>query len=274
MQSGLPALYALFLWWFSTGIVLYLDGLPRRTFRWSLLGASALKLMALYGLTISAGDTSTTGAYIGFTCGLLIWGWQEMSYYTGFITGPSKQPCPNGCTGWRRFSLALRTSLYHELAIIAVGVLLLALTWGAPNQVGVWTYMILWWMRWSAKLNVFFGVRNLNEDWLPEHLKFLSSFFRRKPMNLFFPLSVTVATVIAAWLMQSALSASSAFEATGLTFLTVLLGLAILEHWFLVLPLPLDALWNWSLRSHQAAEKQVSAVKKPPRTPPVLNQSA
>ena len=30
-----------------------------------------------------------------------------------------------------------------------------------------------------------------------------------------------------------------------------LLTLAILEHWFMVLPLPSDALWKWGLRSRQ-----------------------
>ena len=39
---ALPILYALFVWWFSTGLILYLDRLPRHTFRWSMLGATAL----------------------------------------------------------------------------------------------------------------------------------------------------------------------------------------------------------------------------------------
>ena len=31
-----------------------------------------------------------------------------------------------------------------------------------------------------------------------------------------------------------------------------LLSLAIIEHWFLVLPLPFDRLWQWGLRSREA----------------------
>ena len=38
----LPALYALFVWWFSTGLIIWLDSLPPRTFRWSMLGGTAL----------------------------------------------------------------------------------------------------------------------------------------------------------------------------------------------------------------------------------------
>ena len=39
VQYGLPVLYALFVWWFSTGLIIYLDGLPRSTYRWTMLGA-------------------------------------------------------------------------------------------------------------------------------------------------------------------------------------------------------------------------------------------
>ena len=249
LEYGLPVLYTLFVWWFSTGLVLYLDGLPGRTFRWSMLGATALLAASLYGLVVSSADASAAGAYVAFTCGLLVWGWLEMSYFMGVITGPRKQPCPAGCGGWRRFSLAVQTSLYHELSIVAAAALIVTLTWGAPNQVGVWTFMILWWMRWSAKLNVFLGVRNVSAEWLPEHLKYLQSFFTNKLMNPLFPLSVSVATVFAVVLVQKILTATSAFEATGLTLLVTLLVLAILEHCFLMLPLPFAALWNWGLRS-------------------------
>ena len=38
-------------------------------------------------------------------------------------------------------------------------------------------------MRQSAKLNVFLGVRNLNADFLPDHLKYLQTYFVRAPMN-------------------------------------------------------------------------------------------
>jgi len=70
-------LFTLFLWWFSTGVILYLDGLPRRTFRWSLLGATVLFAVALYGLAVTRSDTSVTGAYLAFTFGVLVWGFQE-----------------------------------------------------------------------------------------------------------------------------------------------------------------------------------------------------
>ncbi|MGI3776621.1 MAG: DUF3623 family protein, partial [Janthinobacterium lividum] len=118
--------------------------------------------------------------------------------------------------------------------------------------VGMWTFMVLWWMHQSAKLNVFLGVRNLNEEFLPEHLQFLRSFLTKKPMNLLFPVSITVSTVILVRLVDAAITPGvTRFDAAGFCFLSVLMALAVLEHWLLVLPLPAAALWGWSLSSRK-----------------------
>jgi putative photosynthetic complex assembly protein 2 len=259
-EHGLPVLYALFLWWFSTGLILYLDGLPRRSFRWSMLVATGLLGAALYGLVASSDDTSVGGAYAGFTCGLVIWGWHEISFLTGYVTGPRRTPCPEGCAGWQHFVYATQTILHHELAILATAALVVVLTWGEENQVGTWTFVILWGMRLSAKLNVFLGVPNLAEEFLPEHLHYLKSYLAKRPMNLLFPVSVTVATIVAALLVQQATHAEAmAFEAAGLTFLAALMALAILEHWFLVVSVPDAALWGWALRARSDAAAPADA---------------
>jgi putative photosynthetic complex assembly protein 2 len=248
-QYGFPALYALFVWWFSTGIIIWLDNLPRPTFRWSMAGGTLVCAISLLRLRQGAGDVSVTGAYAAFTYGVLVWGWQEMSFFMGVVTGPRREPCPDGAGPWRRFRLALGTCLYHELAILASACVIAVATRGAPNQVGLWTFLVLWAMRQSSKLNVFAGVLNLNEQFLPPHLRYLSSYMRRRPMNLFFPLSVTAATVALGWLVQRAVAADTdAFRAAGLTFVATMLALAILEHWFLILPLPFAKLWAWALR--------------------------
>lgn len=254
-EHGLPVLFVLLVWWFSTGAILWLDGFPRRTFRWSLLGATLVAGLAVWGLVATSGTTTVAGAYLAFACGLAIWGWHEISFLMGYVTGPRKTACPSGCAGWRHFGHAAATLLHHELAIAATGVALAAITWGEPNQVGTWTYLVLWWMRLSAKLNVYLGVPNLTEEFLPDHLHYLKSFFTRRPMNLLFPVSVTAATVVAVLLFRAALSdGATPFAATGLTLIATLLALAILEHWFLVLPVPDAALWSWGLRSRGGAD--------------------
>ena len=248
-----PLCFALFVWWFSTAIIIYLDGLRPATFRWSMLGASFLALASLAGIWLTRADTGLAAAYAAFSFGIILWGWQLVSFYMSYVTGPRSTPCPAGLTGWRHFIEALRTSLWHEFASIAGALLVAALTWGEPNQIGLWTYLVLWWMHVSAKLNIYFGVPNLGEDLLPDHLRYLQSFMRKKPMNLLFPVSVTLSTIATLLLAQKAAEASSGgFENAGCTMLATLMALAILEHWFLVIPLSQNALWSWGLKTHEA----------------------
>ncbi len=252
-QHVLPVVFTLIVWWVSTGVILYLDNLPRRTYRTSMTAATVVLALALYGVFATSADATVGGAYGAFTCSVLVWGWVEMSFLMGIITGPREAPCPPGAKGWQRAGYALQAIVYHEFALIAGGVAVLLLTMGGENQVAVWTYAILWVMRQSAKLNVFLGVRNLSEEFLPPHLRYLQTYFRRAPMNALFPVSVIAGTAAAWWSWTQALAPSaSAFDATALTFAATLVTLGVLEHWFLVLPLPTSSLWNVYLRSRAA----------------------
>jgi putative photosynthetic complex assembly protein 2 len=260
-----PALYGLFVWWFSTGLIIFLDNLPPRTFGWSMLGGTAVLVVALARLAASSHVATPSGAYAAFTYAVLIWGWQEMSFFMGFVTGPRRHACARGCSGWRHFLHGVEACLYHELAIIATAVVVVWLTRGAPNQVGMWTFMLLWGMRQSAKLNFFLGVRNLSEEFLPAHLEFLKGFLRRRPMNALMPFSITGGTALVVWLIgRAARPGLDAFHATGLTFLITMLTLAVIEHWFLVLPLPFARLWHWALQLGRPAVQTAAAAPTDP----------
>ena len=247
-----PLLFTIFAWWFSTGLILYLDGRPRRTFKWTFLGATILAGLAFAGLRASSGLETTAAAYCAFICALLIWAWQEVAFLLGIVTGPRRVDCPPDARGWRRAALAFQTVAHHEIALLILGAGVLVATWQQPNRTGLWTFAILWAMRQSAKLNVFLGVRNLSEEFLPSHLRYLQTYFRRARMNALFPAVVLLSTWLAVLVWQAALAVPiDDFQATSLTFAATLLSLAILEHWFLVLPLPSAAMWNWSLRSRK-----------------------
>ncbi len=267
LEYAAPIGFALFIWWFSTGAVIYLDGLPRSTFRWSMLGATLVAIAAIYGVWATRSDTSVTGAYLGFTCGLLLWGWNEMSFLMGFITGSRRSVCPENCSGWRRFIYASETLIHHELAIAATGFAVIALVWESANQVALWTFAALWGMRISAKLNVFLGVPNLTEEFLPENLQFLKTYFKNRPMNLLFPFSITAATMITVQLFVGAAAPEKApFEVAGYLLVAALMALAVLEHWFMVLPIQDAALWRWALasrakRNHSSKSPDLEADK-------------
>ncbi len=267
LDLALPALFAVFLWWFSTGLVIYLDRLPRHTFRWSLLGASLLVALALVGLARSAADPAPAAAYLGFACSLVLWAWLELSFYTGLVTGPRRRRCAPGCSGWAHFGHALQASLYHELASLALAALVVAVSWGAPNPVGLWTFLLLWALHQSARLNVFLGVRNLDEEFLPEHLHFIGGFVTRRSMNPLFPVSVTLATAAVVLLGRQAwLAEPGSTEAVGATLLTALAVLGLLEHALLMLPLSMAALWRWAPRCAEGAgARHAPAAAGPPR---------
>lgn len=252
-ELALPALFAALVWWSSTGLIVFLDGLPRATFRWSMLGATVGLALGFYGLARTSADESIVGAYLAFGSAILVWGWHETSFLMGYVTGPRRTPCPEDSAGLRRAGHAFQTILHHELAIVVTLALAVALTAGGANQTGLWTLVALWALRISAKLNVFLGVPNLGEEFLPEHLRYLASYFRRGPMNLLFPVSITAATLAIILLGQAALAqGATAGEAAGLALVATLTALGLVEHWLMVLPVPAARLWGWSLGGRQA----------------------
>jgi putative photosynthetic complex assembly protein 2 len=256
-EFGLPALFTLFLWWFSTGLIIYLDGLRRATFRWTMLGATTLLAVGLFGLHALARETSAAGAWLGFICGVLCWAWIEVAFLTGMVTGPRRTAIPPTLRGWPRLRAALGALLWHELAIIGMAGLIAVITAGAENRIGLWTFLAFWIMRQSAKLNVYLGVRNLSESFLPDHLRYLESFFTRRSMNMLFPFSFLAGCIASVLLVLAAMSPdASRHEAVGFTLLATLVGLGLLEHVFMVLPVPADALWRWGLASRSAARRE------------------
>jgi putative photosynthetic complex assembly protein 2 len=241
--------YVLFVWWFSTGTVLLLVGVSGR--HGGLLKAGAVVLFAasLFGVGASSQMMTSAGAYCAFTCAILLWGAVEISLLAGWVTGPRPKPCPPVCSGTDRFWFALQAIAYHELALIVTAGLVFAITAGAPNQLGWWTFAALLVMRQSAKINLFLGVRTLNDELLPAQVAFLKSYFSRKPMNGLFPFSVTLATAAAAFLAVAATDTNSTFEALNYSLLASLVALGALEHWFMVLPIPVVDIWRWSVRT-------------------------
>jgi putative photosynthetic complex assembly protein 2 len=240
--------YVVFLWWFSTGAILWLDRRPKATYRSSLIAATAIAAMAVYGVANSLRDTSALGAVIAFTSVLGIWGWHELTFLTGLISGPRTTACPSDASGWRRFRLAASTLVYHEIALAITALAIIAASWREPNQIAAWTFLILFFSRLSAKLNLFFGVPNFTDEFFPDHLRYLSSYLRKSPATALFPLSILAGVALAGTLVRLALDPGAGmFGVTGFSLLFALATLAVVEHAFMALPLPDAALWRWAL---------------------------
>ncbi len=248
-QYLLPAAFTVFIWWFSTSVILYLGRLPRWTFKWTMLKSTLLLGFAIVGLSISASRATVASAYCAFTCAVLIWGWQEIAFLLGYVTGARRSECPPDSRGWRRAWHAIQAILHHELALVVLAILVFLASWDKPNQTGWWTYLVLWTMRLSAKLNLFLGVRNLSENFLPAHLSYLESYFTRRAWNWLMPFSVTasIGVLVPLWMAVS-MQPAEGFAATSLCLVAGLLTLAVLEHVLMIVPLPTIWLWKWGLR--------------------------
>jgi len=263
----IAAVFALFIWWFSTGVILMAvrhadqkGGVMRR-----LVPLLALPILGLgvWGFLETLTHATPTAAYGAFLSALAIWGWVELSFLTGAITGPNLRDCPDDLPEWERFIRAWGTVAYHEVLLT----LSFAAMWfygaGAENTFGLWTFTVLYVARISAKLNLYFGVPRINTEFLPEALGHLASHFRIQRLNWFFPISVSVLTfALACWLERLYAAATSA-DLVGFALLSAISALALLEHWLMVLPLPDAKLWRWML----PAPKQTPHHKTRPEGP-------
>ncbi|GFE64643.1 putative photosynthetic complex assembly protein PuhE [Litoreibacter roseus] len=263
-NGWIAALSALFLWWFSTGAILIAVRVAEKKERHTkmTLGLFPLLLIGFAGIAATTGEgrvtsslfplsdvflSDTAAVYISFLSALAIWGWIELAFLTGLITGPNTNICPKHIPEWERFIRAWGTVAYHEMLLTAALLAVAYLTFGADNTVGFWTFAVLYFARISAKLNLFLGVREINTEFLPRRLAHLPSHFRHGRINWLFPVSVTVLTFATACWLERIYSSITGAEVAGFALLSALTALALFEHWMMVLPLPDEKLWRWML---------------------------
>lgn len=241
------------VWWLSTGVVLRLVWLPKKTHRISVAVFTVLAVVGLFGI-IEVSQAETVGAaYVGFACALAVWAWHELTFLLGIVSGPRRVACWPEASGWVRFRDAAATVIHHEIALFATMAAIMAATWGEPNQVATWTFMVLWLMRLSAKLNVFVGVRNLSEEFIPPHLRYLTSYFRRARYSPLILVSVVLGSIAMIPLVDAALAPrASEFVACSHSLVATILALGLVEHVLLALPIPDAVLWRWVLRTDRS----------------------
>ena len=250
--------FALGLWWFSTGAILWLNRRPRASFRWSLAGASVVAALAMAALLATRNQATPLGAFIAFTAAVAVWGWHELSFLTGFLTGSSTAACPPGAHGWRRFRLAAATLMHHEAALAVTVVVVGALTLGRANPIGGWTFVLLFVARLSSKLNLFLGAPNFSVEFFPAHLRYLTTYLRKGPVSALYPVSIAGLALAAYAAARPALDAGAGpFAVTGYALVFALATLALLEHAFMALPLHDAVLWRWAMPAAERSPRRV-----------------
>lgn len=245
-----PALFAVILWWLSTAGVLAINSLPAWTHRWSVVLGAVVALVALWEIAQLSDITTPSAAYLSFVFSIVVWAWHEVSFLTGAVTGPVTSACPPSAKGWRRFFLATAAVLYHELALVATLALIAVLTLNGSNHVALGTFAVLWVMRLSAKFNLFLGVRNASDEFIPFHMRYLASYFGQARKNALMLVSILMSALVLTLLVGLAFQARhDPFVLAGTLLVTSLLALALLEHVFLAVPMHDAKLWRWAVTS-------------------------
>lgn len=242
-------LFAAFCWWFGTGALLWLVRRPQAGLARRLIAMSGLLLLSLWAAHASMAERSVGSDYLGFVAVIVMWAWHELAFLSGWLAGPRRQALQPGAQGWPRFLQSVGVLAWHELVLLANFLLLCWLQVGQANHVAICTFGLLWLMRLSAKLNLFIGVPDVGEQFLPLRLAYLGSYFRRGPVGKFYFAAMALAGLSFLWLVQMA--QSGAVQAnTGWVLLATLLGLAIAEHLLMAFPLPMQKFWAWAMRGH------------------------
>ncbi|MEO0562086.1 MAG: alpha/beta fold hydrolase, partial [Chloroflexota bacterium] len=103
-------------------------------------------------------------------------------------------------------------------------------------------------MHFSAKLNVFLGVRNFRVEFLPRRMHYIDRLLTKRTSNAIFPVSILLATSVGLTLIYQGIApGTSPAHTTGYLFVATMIGLGVIEHWMLVLPLP-SALVGFEMR--------------------------
>ena len=213
-------------------------------------------LAGLYGFLNTSQDLSVVGVYLAFLSALAVWSWIEIAFLSGLLTGSNREGSPPEVSGYRRFVLAWRAVAYSEIALFVTILLLFLLSIGKANLFGLFTFLVLYFARLSAKLNLFLGVPKINMEFLPERIAYLRTHFKIGKTNKFFPVSVLgLISLIVLWLTNLTTSDSSTYDLVGFTLLAVLTLLALLEHFFMILKIPDAALWRWIIPNKNISQK-------------------
>jgi putative photosynthetic complex assembly protein 2 len=252
------ALSAIFLWWASTGLILWrvrkadLGGPDDHL--WSVLLGLPLLVGGIAGAHTSASTLTVGAVYLSFLSALAFWGWIELAFLSGIVTGPHRKPCPPDAKLPERIWRAVGSILWHEFALLAGLLALTHLTLNAPNPFSALTFATLFFARVSAKLNLFLGAPRINIEFLPKPLAHIASHFRQARATALLPLSIAALALATGWWAAQAANATEDASFIGYLLLSVLTALALIEHLFMVVPIPDQKLWRWMLPEAPTAQ--------------------
>jgi len=233
-------------WWLATGLVIAAQhSLPTRI--GAAVVSGALAVVGMWMIARSRGDATAAGARRALAGAGLLWTWVAVSLYAGWLVGPTpRQPTagmPMLLEAWE----AIRALLWHELGSAALLAAAWWLTRGRPNRAGFHVLLAFWGTTQLAKLNVFAGVANPGERFLPEWLAFVEWYFGPPRNTPLLAVSIALLAAAAFVIARRAARAADPFARWAGAMVACMLALGALEHVFLGVAAD-TALWDVFLR--------------------------
>lgn len=249
MSSHLaPVLFVIFVWWASTGAVLWLAQALDRQMHSRLVLMTVLCALGFAGVIIASSHATVWSVYLSFGSAILIWGWVEFTLLSGLITGSEDKPCPPDISETQRFWMAFKTICHHEYVLLAVMCVLAVLDTTAGSGMAIKTFALLWFMRLGAKLTIFSGAPKLSTNMMPERLSYMKTYFREDRIGIGFWFSVSCCSLFfAAGIYALMMIDYSPIAQTQIVMLVTLVCLALLEHLFMIMPFSESSLWRWAM---------------------------
>jgi len=234
-------------WWSATGAIFALERSPATR----LLGFFAATALAVWGawlLYVERHRESASAARRSFLGAAFLWTWVQVSFYGGWVVGPSwlATPVRAEFPTLRHAVNAVTAMLWYQLAMLFVLWVAGVLVAQRPNRVGFWALLLFWSTHQLACINIFIGVENPGRGFFPEPLVFLESYFGPQRNSWLMPISIAILLAVTLWMTLHALRDRSPMRRQSMMLLVVLGTLGVLELCVLGTPLNLK-LWQWFL---------------------------
>jgi putative photosynthetic complex assembly protein 2 len=221
-------LLVLAFWWGATGLLIALQRSAGS--RAAALGLALLAAPAGCWLVARARDElSESAAVRSFLGGALLWTCVQSAFYGGWVVGLAPMVPLDAPVLLRALDAILATG-YSAVLATALLAGAVALTRGAPNRLGVWTFATFWAVHELAKLNVFVGVVNPGTQYLPDYLSYIQRYFGPARTAPLLPLSVLALLAGTGWLLRDALRTRVPALRVGRLLLAMVVLLAAFEH--------------------------------------------
>lgn len=236
--------FVVLYWWLATGAIFALE--RSASTRGAGLGlALGLGGLGVWLLLRMRDDVSPRGARLSFLGGAFLWSLVQVAFYGGWVVGPESLAVyvPVQPVSFAFATQAVLAMLWYQLLMLAaLGVSFVA-THKHVNRTGWWGLLLFYTTHQLACLSIFFGVENPGRGFFPRHLEFLESFFGPTQNSLFLPAAVAVMLMLTLTFAVKSLRDVAPRRRQGLTLLTVLGALGVLE--LMVLGLDIDLrLWE------------------------------